>query len=117
MVIKPDLSKEEKINKEIKRLRKVFKELDKNKLAAVDSLIRNAAFMSVSLEELQEIINSEGYTQKYKNGANQYGKKQSEAVKIHISMTRNHAVAIKQLADLAPSAPIKRDALHDLRDF
>ena len=39
-----------------------FPRLDKNKLQTVESLIRNAAFMAVSLEELQEIINEEGYT-------------------------------------------------------
>ena len=38
-------------------MKRVFRDLDKNKLQTVESLIRNAAFMAVSLEELQEIIN------------------------------------------------------------
>jgi len=96
------LDKAGKIKKEARRLNSIFKELDKNKLGTVQSLINTAAFIAVTLDELQEIINSEGYISEYKNGANQYGKKQSEAVEIHIAMTRNLTTIIKQLADLAP---------------
>lgn len=57
MATKKDLTKEEKIKREFSRLKRIFKDLDKNKLQTVESLIKNAAFMAVSLEELQEIIN------------------------------------------------------------
>lgn len=92
MATKKELTKEQKIKKEIARLKRVFKDLDKNKLQTVESLIKNAAFMAVSLEELQEIINAEGYVVEYQNGENQKGTKQSDAVKTHIAMTKNHAV-------------------------
>ena len=68
MATKKELTKEQKIKKEIARLKRVFKDLDKNKLQTVESLIKNAAFMAVSLEELQEIINAEGYVVEYHNG-------------------------------------------------
>lgn len=113
---KAPLTKDQRIKKEITRLRRVLRELDKNKLAVVESLIYNAAFMAVSLAELQEIINAEGYTDEYQNGKNQSGTKQSEAVKIHLSMTKNHAAVIKQLADLAPPVKRKNSALQALRD-
>lgn len=116
MATKKEYTKEDKIKKEIARLKKVFKDLDKNKMQTVESLIRTVAFMSVSLEELQEIINEEGYTDKYQNGENQYGRKQSEAVKTHIAMTRNFTVIMKQLADLAPPMKAKKSALQELRD-
>lgn len=76
----------------------------------------NAAFMAVSLEELQEIINEEGYTVEYQNGANQSGTKQSDAVKTHIAMTKNHAAIIKQLCDLVPPEKKKESRLQALRD-
>ncbi|MCL2080245.1 MAG: hypothetical protein FWH17_10505 [Oscillospiraceae bacterium] len=112
-----ELTKEERIKREAARLRRVFKDLDKNKLQSVKSLIDNAAFMAVSLEELQEKINENGYTEEYQNGANQWGTKQSEAVKIHIAMTRNHAAAIKMLAELAPPARSQKTPLQKLRDL
>ena len=116
MATKREYTKDQRIKKEISRLKKVFKDLDKNMLQTVESLIRTAAFMSVSLEELQGIINEEGYTDEYQNGANQSGRKQSEAVKTHIAMTKNHAVIMKQLADLTPPVRKKESALQALRD-
>ena len=90
--------------------------VDKNKLQTVESLIKNAAFMAVSLEELQEIINAEGYVVEYQNGENQKGTKQSDAVKTHIAMTKNHAAIIKQLTDLVPPEKKKESKLQALRD-
>lgn len=116
MATKKELTKEQKIKREITRLNRVFKDLDKNKLQTVESLIRTAAFMSVSLEELQEIINEEGYTVEYQNGANQSGTKQSDAVKTHIAMTKNHASIIKQLTDLVPPEKKNESRLLALRD-
>ena len=109
MATKKDLTKEEKIKREVSRLKRIFKDLDKNKLQTVESLIKNAAFMAVSLEELQEIINEEGYTVEYQNGANQSGTKQSDAVKTHIAI-------IKQLCDLVPPEKKKESRLQALRD-
>ncbi len=116
MATKKDLTKDQKIKREINRLKRVFRDLDKNKLQTVESLIRNAAFMAVSLEELQEIINEEGYTVEYQNGANQSGTKQSDAVKTHIAMTKNHAAIIKQLCELVPPEKKKESRLQALRD-
>lgn len=116
MATKTDLTKEQKIKREITRLKRVFKDLDKNKLQTVDSLIQNAAFMAVSLKELEEIINKEGYVVEYQNGEHQKGTKQSDAVKTHIAMTKNHAAIIKQLTELVPPERKKESRLQALRD-
>ena len=112
MATKKELTKEQKIKKEIARLKRVFKDLDKNKLQTVESLIKNA----VSLEKIKEIINAEGYVVEYQNGENQKGTKQSDAVKTHIAMTKNHATIIKQLTDLVPPEKKKESKLQALRD-
>jgi adenine specific DNA methylase Mod len=122
---KKEMDKAGKVRREKLRLSKVFKDLDKNKLATVKPLINTAAFIAVTLDELQEIINNEGYVSEYKNGANQYGKKQSEAVEIHIAMTRNLTTIIKQLTDLAPQekrkdgrlAAFQRDSAQQINRF
>ena len=116
MPTKKDLTKEAKIKREYNRLRKIFSVLDKNMQTTVDSLLRNAAFMAVSLEELQDEINREGYVVEYQNGANQSGTKQSDAVKTHIAMTKNHAGIIKQLCDLVPPEQKKESRLAALRN-
>lgn len=108
--------KDGRIKKEIVRLRKIFADLDRNKMDAVDSLITNAAFMRVSLDDLQEEINRSGYTCEYQNGANQSGTKKSPEMDMYISMSKNHAAVIKILADLAPPAKRKESKLAAMRD-
>lgn len=41
MATKKDLTKEEKIKREFSRLKRIFKDLDKNKLQTVESLTTN----------------------------------------------------------------------------
>lgn len=111
-----ELSKQQRIKREIARLKKVFNNLDKNMLTTVGSLINRAAFMTVSLQELEEEINANGYISEYKNGEKQFGEKQSDAVKTHLAMTKNLAVVIKQLAELVPPEKKKNSRLQALRD-
>jgi len=108
---KREKSLEARIKSEKGRLNKVFKNLDKNKLTTVQSLIDNATFMAITLEDLQEAINENGISEEYKNGANQWGKKQSPEVEVYIAMTRNLTAIIKELANLSPPAERKDSKL------
>jgi hypothetical protein len=106
-------TKEEKdklIKKEITRLKRIYKDLDKNKMDTAQSLIKNAAFMSITLDDLQETINRSGTICKYQNGENQWGYKKSPEVEVHIAMTKNHSAVMKQLSDMLPKQqPIQED--------
>lgn len=97
-----ELTKEQRISKEVNRLKKLFTVIPKNTLQSVMSLISNAAFMAVTLEDLQKTINKEGAVSKYQNGENQWGTKKSPEVEIYNSMIKNHSSLIKQLTDLIP---------------
>lgn len=114
MATKKDLSKEQKIKKEINRLRRALKDLDKNKLVVVEPLIKTAAFTAVSLQELEDTINENGFIVEYKNGENQYGTKQSDEVKTLIALQKNLAAALKTLADIAPPMQKKESRLKTL---
>lgn len=93
-----------RINKEKKRLSEIFKDLEPNKLKTCEALIARAAFITVSLEDLEDELNANGWTEEYTNGANQYGIKKSAAADVHISLTKNLNAIIKQLLDLVPPA-------------
>lgn len=97
-----DLEKQKRIKREMTRLNRLIKELDDKKKRAVVSLIKNAAFMTVTLEDLQEEINENGVTEKYQNGANQFGIKKSSAVEVYNAMIKNYMQVMKQLTDLLP---------------
>lgn len=102
MATKRELTKEERIKKEERRLARLFKDIPKERKDTVKSLIANAAFMAVTLEDLQAIINRDGVVSEYQNGENQWGTKKSPEVEVHIQMTKNHLAVMKQLCDLLP---------------
>ncbi len=109
-----DLTKEEKIKKEIRRLSGLFTKIDAKAKKAVKSLIENAAFMAITLQDLQDTINEKGVIEEYQNGANQHGFKKSSEVEIYNAMIKNYSSIIKQLTDLLPKAvpvPSKEDGL------
>lgn len=116
MAARKILTKEEKITKEKKRLTAIFKELDENKKKLVTPLIEKAAFMSVEIDNLQEIIEKDGWTSEYKNGENQYGTKKSPEAETYISLSKNYAGVVKLLSDLVPEAKRKSSRLAALRE-
>jgi hypothetical protein len=91
-----------RIDKEMRRLKKLFGDIPKDRLDSAQSLIRNAAFMTITLEDLQEAIIENGAICEYQNGANQWGTKKSPEVEIYNTMVKNHMSLIKQLCDLIP---------------
>lgn len=103
-----DMSKDERIKAEIRRLNGVFKSLSKDAKKLAKSLVENAAFMTITLEDLQKEINEHGVTSEYQNGENQWGTKKSPEVEIHIAMTKNHSSVMKQLADMLPKQELKQ---------
>ena len=116
MATKTEKTKEQRIKSEKSRLKKIFKDLDENKKNLVTPLIEKAAFMSVELDDLQEIIEQDGWTSEYKNGENQYGTKKSPEADTYIALSKNYAAVIKQLTDLVPAAKRKKSRLEALRE-
>lgn len=100
------IEKQERIKKEIQRLSKIFKEIDKDRLQIVDNLIKNVAFMIVVLEELQEIINEEGTSEHFINGKQDFIR-ESTALKSYNTTIKNYQSAIKSLLDLLPTSDKK----------
>ena len=98
----PMKSKEARIKDELNRISAFFEDADGNQRAIVTPLIQNAAFMKVTLEDLQEIINAEGVTDEYQNGANQRGIKQSATLQSYNSLIKNYASVIKALSQIVP---------------
>lgn len=107
--------KHERIEKEIRRIKKLLKVLDKDRLATIQSLVKNAAFMSITLDDLQDTMNEHGVISQYQNGENQWGTKKSPEVEIYNTMVKNHMAIMKQLVDLLPESDTnsKKDLLLD----
>ena len=97
-------AKTTRIKQEKKRLEKIFQGLEKNKLDTCAALIDRAAFITISLEDLEEELNETGWVETYQNGESQFGMKKSAAADVHISLTKNLNAIMKQLLDLVPPA-------------
>jgi hypothetical protein len=104
------MDKDERIKTEIKRLKTIFSKMSVNTKKVTKSLIENAAFMAITLEDLQVHINKNGVTVEYQNGENQHGTKRSPEVDVHLSMTKNHNQIMKQLVELIPKDPPKQES-------
>ncbi len=112
------LEKTKRIEKEVRRLKRVFKDIHENKKKLVFATIDDVAFMTITMQDLRETIVREGTTCEYKNGANQYGTKQSPAAQMYLQMSQKQTQAMKILVDCMPKAqkePVKQE--DDFKDF
>ena len=98
------IKKETRIQRERERIAEIFKDLEPNKLRTCQALIDRAAFITISLEDLEQQLNKTGWVETYQNGENQSGMKKAAAADVHISLTKNLNTIIKQLLDLVPPA-------------
>lgn len=106
-------SKRVRVKREKARLEELFKDLEPNKLQTCMALIDRAAFITVSLEDIEAQLNETGWTEYYQNGDKQSGWKKSAAADVHISLTKNLNTTIKQLLELVPPAK-QRSKLEEL---
>lgn len=96
------IEKNKRIKKETNRLKNLFTNLEKNKKKIAEKLIENAAFMSITLEDLKKDIVKYGVKETYVNGKDQYGFKESVESKTYNTMIKNYMNIIKQLNDMVP---------------
>lgn len=101
------MNKEKRIKAETERLFNLFVNLDENQKQTAAGLIRSAAFLSVSLEDLEAIINENGYLDEYENGASQSGVKISAAVQAYATLNAKYQSTIQKLLKIVPPAPRK----------
>ena len=98
------MGKDGQINDEYNRLSSIFQDLDANEKIVVDGLLRQAAFMSVVLKDMQNYILEHGFIDSYQNGANQSGHKASATMSAYNSTLKNYTAVTKSLVSLVPRA-------------
>ena len=91
-----------RIRKENARLLNLYAALPANKLEIVTPLIQNAAFLKVTLEDLQTEINSQGCVDTYQNGVAQSGKKASAEISAYNTSLKNYTTIIEKLDKMLP---------------
>ena len=108
--------KDRQTKKEMMKLRRLFKNLPKDKMKAADGLIQEAAFMKVTLEETRHVIDQEGILEKFEQGAQKF-LREHPATKVYNTMIQRYATVCKQLFDMIPDPDAGKQAEDELMTF
>lgn len=111
---KKEMTKDELIKKEIKRLNQVYADLEGKKKQVAEGLIEEAAFMRVTLGQLKEMIDENGPIDEMPQGDYSI-LREHPAVKTYNTMIQRFTTVIKQLSELLPkeSPPEEEDPFND----
>ena len=108
--------KQKQIKKEITKLRRLFKNLPKDKQKAAEGLLQEAAFMKATLEETRHIIDKEGILEHFEQGAQKF-LREHPATKVYNTMINRYATVCKQLFDMVPDPEAGKQAEDELMAF
>ena len=95
-------AKARRISQEVRKLKAFYKDLPADKLHITEKLIERAAFQLVTLEDLEEEINRNGFLEAYQNGDKQSGIKQSAALQAWNALYKNYQATMKDLSAQLP---------------
>jgi len=103
MVTKKEVSKENRINKEERRLRRIYKDVSKDKLSVVDGLIRRAAYMRITLEDMEIDLDLNGFNELFtQSEKTEPYERERPVARQYQQMNKNYQAICKQLSDLLP---------------
>lgn len=108
------MDKDKRIKQEIDELNKLFRDVPKEKMKLTEGLIQNAAFMRVTLEELQREVVEKGACIQYTSGNGFETIKDNPAQKAYTTMVSRYTQIISQLQNMLPATSSSND---DLLDF
>ena len=109
--------REQKIAREIARLTKNFSKIDGKKRSIIRGLIDRAAFMRVSLDEMEEDLDENGFTELFSQGDQVPYERKRPTADLYNTMNANYQKIIKQLTDLAPKEETRQDAGDGFDEF
>ena len=100
-----------------KKMLKTLGEIDENQKDIVKSLVEEAAFMRVTLQNLRTAISVNGVVDTYQNGENQSGRKKSTEVDIYNTMIKNYNATVKQIIDVVSKQPGRGDVNDGFEEY
>lgn len=108
MAISGDLSKDERIKREERKLKRLYKDLPKDTKTLIDGLIQRAAYMRITLEDYESDIDEHGYVELFSQSEKtEPYERERPVVRLYNTMNKNYQSIIKQLSDLLPKGDSK----------
>ncbi len=107
-------TKEQRITLEYNRLRRSFKDLSKENQYMVEGLLKRAAFMRVTLEDMEEDLLENGSVELFSQSDNQVPyERQRPTAQLYNSMNSNYQKIIRELAAHLPKE-VPKEALNPM---
>ena len=100
---------------ELKKLEHLFSPLSEKERDFLQPLLENAAFMRVTLDELQRQINQDGAVDSYQNGAAQHGVKISANIQAYNALMKTYHALMDKLLSRLPVDQRQHDGLDQFR--
>lgn len=108
VAVKKVYTKAERITREERRLKRNYKDIQKDKSSVVEGLIRRAAFMRATLEDMELDLDERGFVEMFAQGEQEPYERERPVARQYQQMNKNYQSIIKQLSDLLPKEPIKQ---------
>lgn len=115
---KPDALKLKRIKAEKRRLDKIYNNIEEKKKETVQGLVQRAAYMRISLEDFEEDLDKNGFTELFSQGNQEPYERKRPAADLYNTMNAGYQKIIKQLSDLLPKDEPPPQKLEDgFEDF
>lgn len=109
--------KKKAIEKERKRLSKIYNVIEEKRKNTIEGLIQRAAFLRVTLDELEEDINIYGVTEWFAQGDQEPYLRERPTARIYNAMNTSYQKITKQLTDLLPKEDPRQGSGDEFEDF
>lgn len=104
------------LNRRIKELKRIFSEVDADKMKVIEPSLIQAARMELYIVDLANQLDEVGFVEMYQNGENQTGKKESTESKAYSTMVKNYNAVIRTLLSCLPESE-QKDAEDEMLTF
>lgn len=110
MTKKKVLSKDKRIENEIKKLRSIYQDIDSDQFKTVEELINRAAYMLATLQDYEKDIDENGYVELFSQSESQTPyERERPVVRLYNTLSKNYQSIIRQLSSLIPNEAAPTD--------
>ena len=105
---------QERIKKEERRLKRIYRDIPKENKSIVEGLIQRAAYMRIALEDWEIDIMENGIVEMFTQSVKtEPYERERPIARLYNTMNKNYQSIIKQLGDLVPKVPVRKDKESD----
>lgn len=110
-----EIMKNTDVSTELRKLKKILKDIPKDRQPIAQSLYDELVFMQQTLVKLKKQVDEEGTTTLFKNGTQEF-LKEHPALKAYNTTIQRYSLLYKQITDLLP-APTPKEDVDPLMEF